>query len=169
LLYVLEDDSKRARLVGTAGLAPGTLASPHVVELGNLQKPPQSWPRARVARAGQAEVGDALEQQFGSLPGGAWPVAPQAAMVLPITLPGQELPAGLLVAALSPRQALNDDYRAFFGLIAQQLATSIAKARAGEESGGEGLTAGAEDYLLKPFSTCELLTHELARLRQETA
>ncbi len=174
LLYVLDDDRKRARLVGTAGLAPGTPASPHVVELGNLEEPPQGWPLAQVARTGQAELVDALEQQFGALPGGAWPVAPQSAVVLPITLAGQELPSGLLVAALSPRKAFNDDYRAFSALVAQQIATSMAKARVAEESGVEGLEAGVEDYLIKPFSARELLTRtgahlEMVRLRQETA
>jgi len=174
LLYVLDDDRKRARLVGTAGLALGTPASPHVVELGNLEEPPQGWPLAQVARTGQAELVDALEQQFGALPGGAWPVAPQSAIVLPITLAGQELPSGLLVAALSPRKAVNDDYRAFSALVAQQIATSMAKARVAEESGVEGLEAGVEDYLIKPFSARELLTRtgahlEMVRLRQETA
>ena len=48
----------------------------------------------------------------------------------------------------------------------------LLSARAGEESAVEGLQAGADDYLVKPFSARELLarvrTHlELARLRRE--
>jgi signal transduction histidine kinase len=50
----------------------------------------------------------------------------------------------------------------------------LLSARAGEESALEGLTAGADDYLAKPFSARELLarvrTHlELARVRKEWA
>jgi signal transduction histidine kinase len=50
----------------------------------------------------------------------------------------------------------------------------LLSARAGEESAVEGLHAGADDYLVKPFSARELLarvqTHiDLARLRQEWA
>jgi signal transduction histidine kinase len=50
----------------------------------------------------------------------------------------------------------------------------LLSARAGEESAVEGLNAGADDYLAKPFSAKELLarvrTHlELARLRREWA
>ena len=48
----------------------------------------------------------------------------------------------------------------------------MLSARAGEESRVEGLTAGADDYLVKPFSARELLARveanlRLARLRQE--
>src|SRR5256885_2264886 len=50
----------------------------------------------------------------------------------------------------------------------------LLSARAGEESAVEGLQAGADDYLVKPFSARELLarvrTHlELAQLRREWA
>ena len=48
----------------------------------------------------------------------------------------------------------------------------LLSARAGEESRIEGLQAGADDYLIKPFSARELLTRvkthlELARLRKQ--
>ena len=50
----------------------------------------------------------------------------------------------------------------------------LLSARAGEESRLEGLEAGADDYLVKPFSAREILarvkaTLETARLRQEAA
>jgi signal transduction histidine kinase/DNA-binding response OmpR family regulator len=49
----------------------------------------------------------------------------------------------------------------------------LLSARAGEESAVEGLEAGADDYLIKPFSTRELLarvgTHlQIAHMRQQT-
>jgi signal transduction histidine kinase len=69
-----------------------------------------------------------------------------------------------------------------FGLLRQlraderthTLPVILLSARAGEESAVQGLEAGADDYLAKPFSARELLarvrTHlELARLRREWA
>ena len=54
-------------------------------------------------------------------------------MVLPVAQPGEERPAALLVAGVSPRRALDDDYKGFFGLVAGQIATAITDARAYEE------------------------------------
>ena len=54
-------------------------------------------------------------------------------MVLPVLLPGQEHPRAILVAAVSPMRALDDDYRTFFGLIATQIASALADAQALEE------------------------------------
>ncbi|WP_436527042.1 SpoIIE family protein phosphatase [Actinoplanes sp. HUAS TT8] len=68
-----------------------------------------------------------------------------------------------------------------FGLIAALRADQrtrdvpivVLSARAGEESAVEGLAAGADDYLVKPFSTRELTARvranvELGQLRRET-
>ncbi len=55
----------------------------------------------------------------------------------------------------------------------QDIPIILLSARAGEEARVEGLEAGADDYLVKPFSARELMarvesTLKLARLRQET-
>jgi DNA-binding response OmpR family regulator len=54
----------------------------------------------------------------------------------------------------------------------QDIPIILLSARAGEEARIEGLAAGADDYLIKPFSARELLARveaslKLARLRQE--
>ena len=69
-----------------------------------------------------------------------------------------------------------------FGLLAElradpstsQLPVIMLSARAGEEAAVEGLSAGADDYLLKPFSSRELIARvranlDLAELRQAAA
>ncbi len=50
----------------------------------------------------------------------------------------------------------------------------MLSARAGEEAAIEGLAAGADDYLVKPFSSHDLLARvrsnlDMARLRNQTA
>lgn len=133
LLYLVDGARQQARLVSTAGIAAGTQASPYAVALENLGEAPQDWPLAEVARTGKVKLVENLGQRFGLLPSGAWPTPPHAALVLPITLPGQALPSAFLVAAISPRKALNADYRTFYDLVAQQVATSLAGASALEE------------------------------------
>ena len=56
---------------------------------------------------------------------------------------------------------------------ARSLPVILLSARAGEEARIEGLQAGADDYLVKPFSARELLASvasqlQLARLRRES-
>jgi PAS domain S-box-containing protein len=56
----------------------------------------------------------------------------------------------------------------------REIPVLLLSARAGEEARVEGLDAGADDYLTKPFSARELLARvagnlQLARVRQETA
>ena len=55
------------------------------------------------------------------------------ALVVPIELSGQERPFGALVAGLSDHLELSNDYTGFLGLVAAQLASLIASARAHEE------------------------------------
>jgi signal transduction histidine kinase len=71
-----------------------------------------------------------------------------------------------------------DGFGLLAGLRAHERTRSIPvimlSARAGEESAVEGLDAGADDYLIKPFSARELIARvsaalSLARLRQESA
>ena len=56
------------------------------------------------------------------------------AVLLPLSRAGAgDLPAGFLVAGLSPRLAFDDDYRGFLEVAAGQIANAIANARAYEE------------------------------------
>ena len=50
-----------------------------------------------------------------------------------VTRPGRERPYGFLVAGVNPRHRLDDQYRDFFVLVADQAATAIGNARRFEE------------------------------------
>jgi hypothetical protein len=130
LLYLLDPDGRRSALAGVTGLDQNTKASPGIVDLEGQTIP---WPFARVVQTGASvEVSD-LSHRFGALPGGAWPESVERALVLPMAKPGQTQLAGFVVAGLSPRLALTDDYRGFLELLAGHVATAVSSARAYEE------------------------------------
>jgi signal transduction histidine kinase len=130
LLYLVDADGKEAQLASACGLEAGHASSPLVVGLDDDRA---AWPLARVARTGVEEVLSDLPERFGHLSGGAWSESARSAVVLPIAHPGQERPYGLLIVGVSPRRALDENYRTFFKLAAGQIATSLSNARAYEE------------------------------------
>ncbi|MGH7055315.1 MAG: ATP-binding protein, partial [Stellaceae bacterium] len=132
LLYLIDADGRQARLAGTAGIGRGEAVSPLVVDL-QVASAQKGWPLAQAARAQQIVVIEDLESRFRHLPQGPWSDPPRSAVVAPIRATKAGELAGLLVAAVSPRLRFDDSYRGFFELMASQIATAIANARAYEE------------------------------------
>jgi signal transduction histidine kinase len=130
LLYLTDARDQTTRLVGTVGMEPGSAAAPLVLDPNDARAP---WPWATVVRTGEAVLVDALPSSLGPLPGGPWPEAASSALVLPLSAPGQEAPAGMLVAGISPRKALDAKYRGFLELTATHIANAITHARAFEQ------------------------------------
>ena len=130
MIYRINDDAT-AELCAAAGIAPGSDAAPRLVSFENGE--PGPWSLGRVARSGESALLTGLEARFPSLPMGAWKTAPHSALVLPVFAPGHERPRCILVAAISPMRALDEDYRTFYGLVATQIASGLADARAMEE------------------------------------
>ena len=73
------------------------------------------------------------EKRLHSMPKGAWKIPPRQSIFIPITLSGATAPNAILVVGLNPYRALNEKYRAFFSLIADQVTTSLIEVRAHEE------------------------------------
>lgn len=132
-VYLIHEDHSGARLVGTAGIHAGTAISPVQIQWESLEEGSPLSPLKQVAATGRAESIDDHLTQFGPLPTGAWDSDAKTLLVLPVTLPGNQLPNALLVAAVSPMKALDSAYRSFFNLVAGQVAVTIAEARAYEE------------------------------------
>lgn len=128
LIYLLDKPGKSANLAGASGLDPGTHAAPINVDIDS-----SCWSFNAVMQANRAiELTDVL-QCCGELATGVWPEPPHSAMVMPIGASGQDRAAGFLVAGVSSRRPLDDQYRAFFDLLATQISTTVANARAYEE------------------------------------
>ncbi len=132
LLYMLDEAGQHAQLFDVVGLTPEVLASSQNLDLITINNNTWTSFLARVVQTGQAEQVDNLTEQF------EWASLltavdfPNSALVLPIAQVNQVHPAGLLVMGISPRRALDNEYRGFLELIAGHVATAIANARAYE-------------------------------------
>jgi PAS domain S-box-containing protein len=133
LIYLLDSDALRARLIATTGLAAGGAAAPDRIALTDGAEIAPSGSLRRVLDTGAAQLVDDLRAKLGSLPGGLWPESAEAALILPIAAPGQSQATGFLISGLSPRRVVDADYKSFLGLVASHIGTSIANARAYEE------------------------------------
>jgi signal transduction histidine kinase len=131
LFYLLDDPRKEARLIASAGLQPGTTASPALVSLEIPQ--PRGWPLAEVSESGRARHVEELENRFGPFSCGPYPEPIKEAMALPIIPPGCTQAVGILIAGVSSRLPLNETYRGFYDILAAGVTMTVANARAHEE------------------------------------
>jgi signal transduction histidine kinase len=144
LMYLRQAEGEQVRLAATAALAPGTAASPDVIELGSPDDL-SSWPVAAVLRTNATIVVDDLLTRFGTLPAGEWPLAPRSAVVIPLTSPGRSEPDGVLVAGVSARHELDAQYRGFIELVVKQIAAAIAGGRVHEDEERHAAARVAEE------------------------
>jgi signal transduction histidine kinase/DNA-binding response OmpR family regulator len=132
LLYLIDPDGQHARLAGTAGIEPGRGASPRFVSLDPAGAE-QDWPFAAALRGqGMVEQAD-LPSRFEAVPAGPWTEPPHTAVLLPLRSNKRNEPFGLLVGGVSSRLKFDEQYKSFYELAANQIATAIANARAYEE------------------------------------
>lgn len=132
LIYLLDEDGKRARLVCASGLEGGDEAGPETIVICEPSGP-VSWPLRDAFETGRYQVIYDLEKWFGRLPGGPWPEACQTAVVMPVGASGYTKASAFLVAGLSPRRNVDAEYLSFFELIAGHIGTAISNARAYQE------------------------------------
>lgn len=126
LVYLLDEDGATLTLAGASGLAAGDPLAPSTIRTVERDRLP--WDLARVVALRRSAAVDGLRLE--GLRDGPWPEPVERALVLPIARPNQEQLAGVLVAGLSPRLPVDDGYRGFLNLVAGQVATTIADARA---------------------------------------
>ena len=130
LLYHVNADLSAAKLAATVGIKPGVAAAPsHLAFSANH---PGLWSLGTVVHSGKALAIENLSSCFCDLPTGVWKVPACSALVLPILLPGQERPHTIVVAAISPMRALDEDYRTFLNLVATQIAWGLAQTQTPE-------------------------------------
>lgn len=130
LLYLLNSDQKSAYLAGATGLLEGHPAQSEYLDLTGEEE--NGWRFEQILENSQPTIVERLSERFGTLPDTLWGSPVNKALVLPIAKSGSSDVTGFLVAGLSPRLALDEDYRGFLELTAGHIATSIANAEAYE-------------------------------------
>lgn len=125
LIYLAETDNRRARLACKTGIDAGLVATPLSIERDLPGKP---WPAFEVLTQAEPVLVSNLTDRFGSLPCGAWNVAPQMALAVPIAQQSQAQPVGIMIIGLNPY----DVYRRFINLLAGQIGAGRADVRAYE-------------------------------------
>ncbi len=123
LVYLLGDD-------GTPTLAASSPAS--LAGRIDLRAPTGGWPFHEALRSGEPVPVDDLARRFGSLPGGRYGVRPERAVVVPL-LRDERDRYGFVVFGLAAWRAPSEGYLGFLALVASQLTSAIARARASEE------------------------------------
>ncbi len=133
LIYLFDRDGRTARLVAATGLPEAELAPLGVLPVSDKGGDDRPW------RLGEAVVAEAiitiddLPARLSRVPPGPWSDPPHRAVVVPLRSNTAHQLAGVLVAGVSSRLRLNDQYCSFYELVAAQIATAIANARAYEE------------------------------------
>jgi signal transduction histidine kinase len=129
LVYLFDEGGTTATLVASTGLDAG-----HGMAAGrvSIHDAAAVWPVAPIFDHHDSRVVVPLAGRFADLPTGGWNQPPRHAYLAPIAQPGQERATGFLVVGLNPFRPLEDSYSGFIGLLAGQLASALANARAYE-------------------------------------
>ena len=131
VLYRFHDSYRAAKATAYAGITSDHRFCPSELLLEDSDKPIARLVKQVVATGRPADL-RRVDALYPDLPGGAWGVAPTELIALPISQAGQMVPFGALVAGVSRRKLLNEDYRIFFNLVAGQIAKGVTDAQAYE-------------------------------------
>lgn len=130
LTYLFDEPGKGLRLAAWSGIEAGHPAARSEIAEADFAGP---WPIDEIVATNGAVTVDSLGQIFPDLPSGNWDIAPKQARLVPIVRKGQDMPAGVFIAALNPYRQLDASYSGFLDLVAGQIASSIVNAKAFEE------------------------------------
>ncbi len=134
LVYLFDPDGQgkgsTAVLSASAGVPAG---HPVAVPVVDVAAPDAAWRVPDVLEGRTVLVGD-LPARFGpDVPAGAWPEPPLRALAVPLRQQDDSRPAGFVVVALNRYRALDADYQGFVELLADQISSALAGARAYQE------------------------------------
>ena len=156
VIYLFDAEGQTAKLAACAGITAGHAAAPAAIALADDGAP---WPAAAASRGEDVTVTD-LDRRFAQLPHGVWTEPPTTAVVLPLLAPvAHTRPYGFIIVGANRFRPLDDAYLSFLKLVAAQLATGVASARAYESERRRAEELAALDRAKTAFFTN--VSHEL--------
>lgn len=129
LIYML--DGKQAVLRQSGRIPQDFARARPVIDLENTAGPDNDWSIREVVRTREPKEFSVRDIPFPFHGLADQPLS--TAIALPVISRGDNAPVGVLVAGVNPTRKLDAEYRTFFSLIASQLATAVANARASEQ------------------------------------
>lgn len=129
LFYSIDQKSGRAKLISAAGTQLATqLAAPEIY-LDENEK--GSWPLS--AKLSGPIVLEDLKGRFGDFSCQPYPETPHSAVILPVFISGNDSPAGYIIAGVSSRRAMDEDYLGFYTMLASTFSTAVSNVYAYEQ------------------------------------
>ena len=134
VLYRFDAQREVAESVAFAGIEPQHPFLPTFVTLSDVDSDGgcASYVREVLNSSKTVEVSDAHQLGF-QLPGGVWNEQPSELLFAPLVQTGQAQPLGVLVAGVSRRKRLDENYRSFFNILSGQISKSVSDAQAFEK------------------------------------
>ena len=157
VLYKFDKEMTTAEASGSTGKARGDSFLTDVVDLKSETRLAQLI-RDAVKQGAPVELGD-LPNLGVRLPGGFWGGNPTDLILLPVAQTGHESGMGVLAACVNLHKKLDEDYRAFLNLVANQIAKSVADARVVDEERRRAESLAALDRAKTTFFSN--ISHEL--------
>ncbi|MGV8880367.1 MAG: ATP-binding protein [Sphingobacteriaceae bacterium] len=124
LLYKYDAISGHANLLSAAGVAGAPQLAVHTIHV--MENEDAVWPFDELVNTKKAVVITNLAKRFGEFSCAPYPEQPHTAVLLPIYISGQEDPFCFLVAGVSSRRALDEDYLAFYDLLGNTYNTAAS-------------------------------------------
>ena len=128
LFYRIDAESGQLHLCGGNGLSEHCALAPALAPLDD-----SCWPFARAHATHAAAQADDVAVRLAGQDCGPYEEPPRSALVLPVSLPGQQELFGFVVAGVSVRRALDAEYRNFYELLAAAVNTAVGNVIAYEQ------------------------------------
>ena len=131
LVYQYDQLSEKAKLIASAGTANASQLA--IADIDITKEDENSWPFHQLTTSKDQVVITQLEQRFGTFSCQPYPETPHTAVLMPIHISGQDAPFGFLVAGVSARRALDQQYLGFYDLLGNTYNTAVSNIYAYEQ------------------------------------